>query len=661
MNSSDISFLVTKFQQEYELAESPLLPQELKNYRFVSCLTDSGQKKNWLLQNCNGQKILCKYASGEYIDMLRTEASFGSLGKFSFVPYVFDYFEIGNSAYLLREYIDGLTLSELVEKEGTLPLSRAIPIIEQLCSHLSRLHTSVPPIIYRDLKPSNIVLHPSGDCYMIDMGTVRTYHKDNSLDTVFIGTVDTAAPEQFGARQTDNRTDIYALGILFYYLLTGEVKLQEEKLKKLPKKAVSVIQKCTAFNPDDRYSQVSKVAAALRPSARFRTGIVAALASLCTAAMIFAFLAFTNYLQDDPTSEDSIVDVSSMNNGLSNDLLSESPTPGVSDTEGLTEVVFTSSLLEQAVREAVDKTDGEPVYEEDLIRITRLYICGDTIFGPETAHDQYPYMHIIQEENPGHGDISDISLLAKMPNLHHVVLDYQQIYDLSPLADLQLVSLSLCGNPIADLSALEGQTYLTELYIAETDVISLESLRECSILSTLNCSFCPVIILEPLALLPIHTLYMVETPARDFEALSSTPLQDLYCSHVPAEYFDSIGAIASLQGLTLYHSGITSLKELSSLTGLSRLDVHSNNISDLDGLEQFTNLKNLTIGYNPITDLSPLTRMNKLSILTFNSNARIDFSFLNEMPWLTLIAVNSSEAEDLYEAVPDPWFEVNIF
>ena len=661
MNSSDISFLVTEFQQEYELTASPMLPPELSNYRFVSCLTDTGQKKTWLLENCNGQKVLCKYASGEYIDMLRTEISFGSLGKFSFVPYVFDYFEIENSAYLLREYIDGPTLSELVEKEGTLPLSRAIPIIEQLCGHLSRLHASVPPIIYRDLKPSNIVLHPSGDCYMIDMGTVRTYHEDNSLDTVFIGTVDTAAPEQFGARQTDNRTDIYALGILFYYLLTGTVKLREEKLKKLPKKAASVIRKCIAFNPDDRYSQVSMIAAALRPSTRFKAGIVTALASLCTAAVIFTCLALTDHLWDDSVPGDSIVDVSSRNNGQPNDLVSESPAPGVSDAEDLKEVVFTSSLLEQAVREAVDKTDGEPVYEEDLIRITKLYICGETIFDPKTAHEQYPYIHSIQGENPGRGDISDISLLAKMPNLRRVVLDYQQIYDLSPLADLQLASLSLCGNPIADLTALEGQKYLTELYIAETDVISLEALRECSALSTLNCSFCPVTVLEPLALLPIHTLYMAETPARDFKTLSATPLQNLYCSHVPAEYFDSIGTIASLQGLTLYHSGITSLKELSSFTGLSRLDVHSNNISDLDGLEQFTNLISLTIGYNPISDLSPLTKMNNLSILMFNSNTRIDFSFLYEMPWLTSITVNTSEAEDLYDAVPDPWFEVNIF
>lgn len=650
MNNTEVSSLVTEFQQTYERTETPALPERLSGYRFVSCLADSGQKKAWLLEKANGQKVLCKYAAGEYVEMLRTESCFDSLGKFPFVPYVFSYFETEGNAYLLREYIEGPTLSDLVERDGPLPLNRAIPIIEQVCAHLSRLHESDPPIIYRDLKPSNVVLHPSGDCYLIDMGTVRTYHEDHSLDTVFIGTVDTAAPEQFGARQTDNRTDIYALGVLFYYLLTGEVKIQKNKLKKLPARAAAVIRKCTAFDPDDRYPQISRVVAALHPSARFKLCITAILASFCTAAAILAFLPLYHSIRGNSVSENRVSD-----NSLPDNFISEGP-----EVENPIEVVFSSPLLEQAVRTAVGKTDGEPVYEEDLVRVTRIYICGDTVFGSETEHDQYPYTHNVQGKNPGHGDISDISLLAKMPNLHHVVLDYQQIYDLSPLADLQLVSLSLCGNPIAVLSALEDQTVLTDLDIAETDVTSLGALRECSVLSTLDCSYCPVISLEPLALLPIHTLCMFDTPARDFEALCETPLQNLYCNNVPVEYFDSIGNIPTLLSLTIYGSGITSLKELSGLTGLSRLDVHGNRIKDLDGLEQFTNLKDLSIGANPITDLSPLTKMDNLSILAFN-NTVTDFSFLNEMPWLTFITVSPSEADALYEAVPDPWFEVSVF
>lgn len=661
MTSAEISSLTTEFQQTYEQQEAPTLPKELSSYHFVSCLTDSGQKKTWLLEKQSGRKVLCKYATGAYIEMLRTESSFNSLGKFSFVPYIIDYFETGNAAYLLREYVEGPTLSDLVEKEGVLPLDRVLPLIEQLCTHLSRLHASVPPIIYRDLKPSNIVLHPSGDCYLIDMGTVRTYHEDHSLDTVFIGTVDTAAPEQFGARQTDNRTDIYALGVLFYYLLTGDTKIQDEQLKKLPGKAASVIRKCTAFDPEDRYSQVSEVAAALRPPVRSKAGFAAVLASLCTAVVILALYPLFLSAHSNPASEDSvqnnsIVDVAAMNDSLPENSIPEDPEP-----TGPVEIVFSSPLLEQAVRDAVGKTNGENVYEEDLSKITELDICGTVVFHPEEAqHSQYPDNHSIQGQKPEYGDIIDISLLAKMPNLHYLVLDYQPIYDLSPLADLTLVSLSLCGDPIVDLSPLEGQKSMIDLYIAETGVTSLEPLRECSALSTLDISHTSVAALEPIHTLSVHTLYMIGTPARDFETLAATPIYNLYCRNVSAEYFDSIQSIASLQELILYDSGITSLNEVSCFSHLSGLDLYDNPIADLDGLEQFTNLKSFTIGSCPVTDLSPLAKMSNITTLIINMSEAIDLSFLNEMPQLEFLSISHSQEDALYEAVPEPWFSVYI-
>ena len=651
MKNADDSTLITEFQRAYESAETPDIPKELSNYRFVSCLADSGQKKTWLLERFDGQKVLCKYATGEYIEMLRTESSFGSLGKFPFVPYVFDYFETGDAAYLLREYIDGTTLEELVEKEGALPLDRAVPIIEQLCRHLSRLHASVPPIIYRDLKPSNVILHPSGDCYLIDMGAIRTYHEDHSLDTVFIGTVGTAAPEQFGARQTDNRTDIYALGVIIYYLLTGEVKIQKDKLKKLPARASSVIRKCTSFDPDDRYPQISRVMTALHPPARSKAWVAAVLAASCTAVV---FWGFNRHYEQRNTIDETFT---------AQDFVSKDPVTDMAEepeSEMPEEVVFTSSLLEEAVRKSVNKTDGEPVYEEDLSRITSINICGETVFYPEDMHESYIYNHTVQGTDHGYGDIADISLLAKMPNLHYVVLDFQQISDLSPLEDLQLISLSICGNPVWDLSPLDGQTALTNLYISETEVVSLEALRECRSLSVLDCSGTQISFLEPVALLPIHALYMLNMPARDFEVLSATPLQKLYCSNVAEDCFDAIKDIASLQELTIYHSHIASLKELTGLSQLTHLDVTGNNISNLDGIEQFTNLNSFMIYDNPVADLSPLAKMNHVAYLNIAVGVDVDFTFLNEMPSLEYVTISSSQRDALYEAVPDPWFELGF-
>lgn len=623
MNRSEVSFQIEEFRQTYENAAAPVLPKELSSYRFVSCLTDSDKKKTWLLEKRDGQKVLCKYASGEYIDMLRTESIFFTLGKFPFVPYILDYFEVGESAYLIREYIEGLTLTELVEREGPLPLSKTVPLIERICSCLARLHGASPPIIFRDLKPSNIVLHPSGDLFLIDVGTVRTYHNDNSPDTVFVGTASTAAPEQFGARQTDGRTDIYALGILFYYLLTGELKIQKSRLKKLPSRAAAVIRKCTAFDPNDRYSNVSKVVSALHPSPwrKIRGGVGAAIA--CAAITVGAFFFSTG-----------------------------------SDTA---EITFTSPLLEQAIREAVGKTEGEAVYESDLVRITQLYICGDTVFHHEPEHSQYMNNHSVYGENHGYGNITDISLLKRMPNLHYVVLDYQQIYDLTPLQGLQLTTLSLCGNPVTDLSPLEGQKTLGKLYLSETPVYSLESLHECSTLAVLDCSYSSVASLEPLSGLSIYDLFLVDAPITDYTPLTALPVQELYVSHVPAANLAALNDLTSLKNLALYRSGITSLNELSGLTRLIHLDLTGNSLTDLDGLEQFTALQSIIVFDNPVTDLSPMADMGNLSSLGIATGTDLDFSFVNEMPWVEQITIRSSQADALYKVVPEPWFALNIF
>ena len=622
-NEKDFS-LTAEFQQIYEKAETPVLPEKLSGYRFLSCLADNGQKKTWLLENTNGRRVLCKYATGQYIDMLRTESEFFSRGKFPFIPYILSYFETADGAYLLREYIEGQTLSELVEKNGPLLLDEAISLIDQLCGHLSRLHEADPPIIFRDLKPDNIVLHPSGDCYLIDTGAVRTYHADNSPDTVFIGTIDTAAPEQFGARQTDSRTDIYALGILFYYLLTGELKIQESRLKELHPRTAVIIRKCTAFDPGDRYPRVSMVVAALHSNAASLKSRLVAAAVFCAVIALLVILVYPKIIASR-------------------------------------EVVFTSPLLEQAVRDALNKTDGQPVYERDLEQVTHIYVCGDKVFHNETEHNQYMENHSILDVVHGYGNITDISLLAKMPNLRYVVLDYQQIYDISPLRDLQLVYLSLCDNPISDLSALEGQKSLTELYLSKTVVDSVESLRECSALTTLDCTLTYVTDLEPLTALHIRDLYLMDAPVTDYGLLSAIPVEHLYCSHMSEADIASIKDISTLRELYICNSDITSLKELPGFSYLNVLVLSNNKLTDLEGLEEFTGLHSIALDENPIVDLSPLAKMRNLFSMNIATRTNVDFSFLNEMPWVAHITVNESQLEALYEAVPEPWFTIEVY
>ena len=613
-----------EFSQLYT-KEAPVLPDRLSQYHYVSCLADKDRKKVWVLQKDNGQKVLCKFASGEYADMLRTESTAFSLGKFRFVPYVFDYFETEEGAYLLREYIEGETLEEMIERRGPLSLTEALPLMRQLCGMLSRFHSCTPPVIYRDLKPANIVCQPSGDCCLIDMGSVRTYHEDGSPDTVFMGTPDTAAPEQFGARQTDNRTDIYSLGILFYYLLTGRLKMQPGSLHGLPGRAAAIIKKCVSFDPENRYSDIEQVQTALsallpnkKQKYTFLFGCISVVMFIASLCLFFLPLLHTEKA-----------------------------------------IVFSSPLLETAIREELGKTNGEPVYEEDLAQITQLLICGDTVFHNISEHFGHQTCHTVNDVPHGYGDITDISLLAKMPNLSVVILDYQNIYDIAPLGKLPLTTLSLCGNPLWDLTALEGCDSLNTLFIAETIVTSLSPLEGCRGLTYLDCTESAVTSLAPISELPIRHLLIGNIPADDWDSLAGLPLQEFACSYLSVESLIYISGIISPQRLFASNCGITSLKELACFEPIGALDLALNQIDSLEGLEDFSSLWGLNLDDNPISDFAELPKAKTLTCLTLPDTVT-DYTFLLDMPWLEELFISDSQEPAIYRLIPKPWFTIRV-
>lgn len=323
------------------------------------------------------------------------------------------------------------------------------------------------------------------------------------------------------------------------------------------------------------------------------------------------------------------------------------------------EVVFSSPLLEQAVREELDIPDGNPVYRQDLSRITQILICGNTVFHNRDEHEYYLEDHSVNGEPSEYGSIIDISILADMPNLRYVVLDYQLISDISPLKDLSLIQLSLCDNPVTDISALKNLSLLQTLNLYKTNITSLEPLRDASCLTELECSYTHITTLEPLSGLPLNTLYMVGVPANDVEALSNVPLTRLVLHQLPFDKLPAIADIPTLENLTLYDCGITSLSEIPEMEQLDSLDIYSNGLTDLTGVERFQNLTGLCIGDNSIADFTPLVSLKKLTYLDMAGAGNTDFKFLNQMPKLKGILVNEDQLDALYKAFPKPWFEVN--
>lgn len=139
------------------------------------------------------------------------------------LPSIYEQFGENNRWYLVMDYISGTTLEKyiLTRHNRIIPISEVVEIAIQLCSVLSYLHTRQPSVIFRDLKPANIMRTPEGHIYLIDFGIARHFKPGQLKDTATIGSIGYASPEQFGHMQTSPRTDIYSLGVILHQMLTG--------------------------------------------------------------------------------------------------------------------------------------------------------------------------------------------------------------------------------------------------------------------------------------------------------------------------------------------------------------------------------------------------------------------------------------------------------
>lgn len=136
------------------------------------------------------------------------------------LPRIVDIIDNGITIYVVMDYIEGESLDKILKEYGAQPEEMVIGWAMQLCDALSYLHSQNPPIIYRDMKPANVMLKPEGNIKIIDFGIAREYKEQNLADTTVLGTKGYAPPEQYSG-QTDPRSDIFALGMTMHHLLTG--------------------------------------------------------------------------------------------------------------------------------------------------------------------------------------------------------------------------------------------------------------------------------------------------------------------------------------------------------------------------------------------------------------------------------------------------------
>ncbi len=167
-----------------------------------------------------------------------------------YMPKIYEVCEGENSLVVIEEYIDGPTLREIMDNE-LIEADTAAGIARDITKILKNLHSQQPPIIHRDVKPSNIIISEVGDVYLLDVNVAKWQREENE-DTRLLGTLYYAAPEQFGygMKASTEKTDVYAVGIILNEMITGQ--MPKEIMAQEP--AGDIVKKCISLEPENRYT-----------------------------------------------------------------------------------------------------------------------------------------------------------------------------------------------------------------------------------------------------------------------------------------------------------------------------------------------------------------------------------------------------------------------
>lgn len=211
-----------------------------------------------ILSNKNGAEVLRLRHKTQNKDIVvrsyqKSVLAYAKLKSISHpnIPTVFDVLDFEDGQIIFEEFIDGITVAEVLE-QGNYTYHGAKKIIEGVAQALLALREL--DVVHRDIKPENIIVTRGGAVKLIDFNAARIHTNGKQKDTVVLGTVGYAPPEQYGISQSDQKSDIYSLGVLLNVMLTGV-----HPSKKLAQgKAGKIVLKCTQIDPNHRYDNIEK-------------------------------------------------------------------------------------------------------------------------------------------------------------------------------------------------------------------------------------------------------------------------------------------------------------------------------------------------------------------------------------------------------------------
>lgn len=228
------------------------LAEIFKAYSLVSVLSDKNECKVLRVRSKSLSKDMVVRSFPSAVAAYEELYSINSPN----LPLIYDVVNLDDGQVVLEEFINGVTVSDVMES-GKYRYSGVRNVIRSVCSALTILHQR--NLVHRDIKPENIMISNDGRVVLIDFNAARRISIAKK-DTVVMGTVGYASPEQLGVAQSDARTDIYAVGVLLNVMITGK----HPSVLLASGKAGKIVRKCTAINPSDRYPSADALLNAVR-------------------------------------------------------------------------------------------------------------------------------------------------------------------------------------------------------------------------------------------------------------------------------------------------------------------------------------------------------------------------------------------------------------
>ena len=306
-----------QFLSDYRQTLQAALPYDempgelLDDYTFDSCFRKDpeGKKELYLLRRkTDGAKALLRITADNPDEDALEEAMLLQKLDHPGIPKVYGFLEKDGKKYLIREYIEGRTLYDIVTTGGSLGTADIFDVARKLTDILCYIHGRTPPVIHRDIKPQNIVVGRDGSVHLIDFGIARVHKEQRSRDTSVILTLDYASPEQYGFEQTTPLSDIYSLGVVLLFLATGRTIRSNLEAQIVNNDLRNLIDRCIAFNPKMRIQSAEEVRrfilrADRRKKRKGSRGFAAAAAMIASAAVLAGVLYWHAYTTERDAAE----------------------------------------------------------------------------------------------------------------------------------------------------------------------------------------------------------------------------------------------------------------------------------------------------------------------------------------------------------------------